>query len=107
MGGVVMSLFFGLAWGVMTVRSGSVLPAMLSHYLVDSLGQPLLNVSTTDPVLQIQFFLLLTLTFPIVCTGLTALMYSDRRDTAEVVIGLQKTANRAPAKRPVGTQSIR
>ena len=37
--GVIMAFFFGIAWGYMTVKARSVVPAMISHYLVDSMGQ--------------------------------------------------------------------
>lgn len=77
-GGVIMALFFGIAWGVMTVRTGSVVPAMISHYLVDSLGQILLGIDSSSPALATGFFLLLTLTFPIANIVLVRVMYRKR-----------------------------
>lgn len=38
LGGVIMSTLFGLFWGYLTVKTGSVLPAMISHYLIDAFG---------------------------------------------------------------------
>ena len=64
-GGTIMALLFGIAWGVLTVRAGSIIPAMLAHYLVDSLGQIFLGVDASDPALSTGFFLLLTLAFPL------------------------------------------
>lgn len=81
-GGVVMAFFFGLAWGVMTIRTRSVLPAIISHYLVDSMGQPFLNVDNSDPVQATLFFLLLTFTFPIVNIALTRIVYPDKAGKA-------------------------
>jgi len=78
-GEVMMAFLFGIAWGVMTVRSGSVIPAMLSHYLVDAIGQVFINVDGSNPALATGFFLLLTLTFPVFSIALTELMYKIRR----------------------------
>lgn len=80
-GGVVMAFFFGIAWGVMTVRARSVIPAMLSHYLVDSFGMVFLRVDNSNPGLTTGFFLLLTLAFPAFSIMLTRLLY---RQTAQV-----------------------
>jgi len=77
-GGVVMAFAFGIAWGVMTVRAGSVIPAMLSHYLVDSIGMVFLRVDGSNPALVTGFFLLLTMAFPIVNIVLARVMYRDR-----------------------------
>jgi membrane protease YdiL (CAAX protease family) len=63
--GVVMAFFFGIGWGTLTTRSGSVLPAVISHYLVDSLGWIFFGVDSADPALVTGFYLLLTLLFPV------------------------------------------
>ena len=63
--GVIMASLFGIGWGYMTIKTGSVIPAMISHYLVDALGQIFLTVDTTDPALSTGYFLLLTLLFPV------------------------------------------
>jgi membrane protease YdiL (CAAX protease family) len=76
-GGVVMASAFGLAWGVMTVRSRSVIPAMLSHYLVDAAGQVFLGVDGSNPALATGFFLLLTLTFAVCNILLAKTMYKE------------------------------
>lgn len=78
LGGVIMAFFFGIAWGVMTVKARSVIPAMLSHYLVDSMGQVFLGVDSSNPGLTTGFFVLLTLTFPVFNIMLTELMYRKR-----------------------------
>ena len=76
-GSVVMAFAFGIAWGVMAVRSGSVIPVMLSHYLVDSMGQVFLGVDGSNPALVTGFFLLQTLAFPIINIVLARAMYRD------------------------------
>jgi membrane protease YdiL (CAAX protease family) len=53
--GMVMAFFFGIGWGTMTIKARSVIPAMISHYLVDSMGQIFLNVDGTDPALATGF----------------------------------------------------
>jgi len=73
--GAIMAFFFGLGWGYVTVRAGSVVPAMISHYLVDSMGQIFLGVDRTNPALTTGFFLSLTLLFPIFNILLAKLMY--------------------------------
>jgi membrane protease YdiL (CAAX protease family) len=75
MGGVIMAFAFGIAWGVMTVRSRSVIPAMLSHYLVDAIGQVFLGVDGSNPALVTGYFVLLTLTFAICNVLLAKVMY--------------------------------
>jgi membrane protease YdiL (CAAX protease family) len=63
--GVVLAFFFGIGWGYLTVRTRSLLPAMISHYLVDSMGQIFLSVDNSEPTLTTGFFQLLTLLFPV------------------------------------------
>ena len=84
-GGVIMSFFFGIVWGLMTVRTGSVIPAMLSHYLVDSMGMVFLNVDMADPAKGTLFFLLLVISFVIVNIMLTTAFYpsSPKKQTAK------------------------
>jgi membrane protease YdiL (CAAX protease family) len=76
-GGVIMAFAFGLAWGVMAVRSRSVVPAMLSHYLVDATGSFFLGVDGSNPALATGFFLLLTLTFAVCGILLAKVMYRE------------------------------
>ena len=57
-GDIIMAFLFGLAWGLMKTRTGSVVPAMISHYLVDSMGAVFLNVDAADSVRAMIFFLL-------------------------------------------------
>ena len=40
----IMAFFFGLGWGVMTVWARSVVPAMIVHYLVNSVGRLFLEL---------------------------------------------------------------
>ena len=76
--GVVMALFFGIGWGWLVFKSGSVVPVIISHYLVDSLGQIFLNVNDTNLILTSQFFLLLTLLYPVLTILLANIMYSNK-----------------------------
>jgi len=80
--GVIMAFFFGLAWGVMTVKARSVIPAIISHYLVDSMGQVFLNVDNSNLALSSGFFILLTLTFPVFSIILTRIIYKETVPTA-------------------------
>jgi membrane protease YdiL (CAAX protease family) len=75
--GVILAFFFGIGWGYLTVRTRSVVPAMISHYLVDSIGQIFLNVDNSNPVLTTVFFLLLTLLFPVFNILLAKTVYKD------------------------------
>jgi hypothetical protein len=61
----------------------SVVPAMLSHYLVDSMGQIFFGVDGSNPALATGFFLLLTLAFPVVNVLLTRMAYKMPRGAAE------------------------
>jgi membrane protease YdiL (CAAX protease family) len=75
--GVIMAFCFGIGWGFMTVRARSVVPAMISHYLVDSLGSIFLGVDSSDPALMTGFFVLLTLMFPVFNIILGKIIYKD------------------------------
>ena len=74
-GDIIMAFLFGLAWGLMKTRTGSVVPAMISHYLVDSMGAVFLNVDAADSVRAMIFFLSLTLAFTIVNILITKFLY--------------------------------
>jgi membrane protease YdiL (CAAX protease family) len=75
--GVIMAFTFGIGWGYLSVRTRSVLPAMISHYLVDSMGQIFLSVDSTDPAMTTAFFILLTLLFPVFNIILVKIMYRN------------------------------
>ena len=76
--GVIMAFFFGIGWGWLVYKSGSVVPAIISHYLVDSMGQIFLNVNDTNPILTSQFFLSLTLLYPVLTILLANFMYPNK-----------------------------
>ena len=76
--GVVMAFFFGLGWGWLVFRSGSVVPAIISHYLVDSVGQVFINVNDTNLILASQFMLLLTLLYPALTILLAKFMFTAK-----------------------------
>jgi len=93
-GQVLMAFFFGLAWGVMKFRTGGVLPGVISHYLVDSMGAIFLNVDAADPIKATIFFLLLTLSFTVVSIFLTRIMYPNRsRMTVNANLSLEAERN--------------
>jgi membrane protease YdiL (CAAX protease family) len=75
--GVIMAFFFGIGWGYMTVKTRSLVPAMFSHYLVDSMGSIFLNVNNRDPAMTTAFFLILTLVFPIYNVFMTKILYRE------------------------------
>lgn len=64
--GVIMATSFGLIWGYMTVKSGSVLPAMITHYLVDASNFFFVNVTTSNEIVVTQFFILLVIFYPLI-----------------------------------------
>jgi membrane protease YdiL (CAAX protease family) len=72
---VIMAFFFGLGWGYMTLKSQSVIPAMISHYLVDSVGQIFLRIDISDQALTAGFFISLTLLYPVLNTIVVKLLY--------------------------------
>ena len=76
--GVIMAFFFGIGWGWLVYKSGSVVPAIISHYLVDSMGQIFLNVIDSNPILTSQFFLSLTLLYPVLTILLANFMYPNK-----------------------------
>jgi membrane protease YdiL (CAAX protease family) len=82
--GVIMAFSFGIAWGLLTLRSGSVVPGMISHYLVDSFGQIFLGVDGTDPARSTGFFILVTLLFPIFKALLLKFLYKDKDHSRSV-----------------------
>ena len=61
----------------MTVKARSVIPAMISHYLVDSMGAIFLNVNGTNPALTTGFFMILALIFPVFNMILAKIMYRE------------------------------
>jgi membrane protease YdiL (CAAX protease family) len=83
---MIMAFFFGIGWGYMTVRSRSVIPAMISHYLVDSIGLIVLNVDGSDQALATGYFLLLTLLFPVFTIILTKALYNQSPDLSSATI---------------------
>ncbi|TFG23718.1 MAG: CPBP family intramembrane metalloprotease [Promethearchaeota archaeon] len=53
---VIMATTFGLAWGYMRLKTESIIPSMIVHYLIDALSEGLLSPNTTD---QAQFGILM------------------------------------------------
>jgi membrane protease YdiL (CAAX protease family) len=72
--GVILAFFFGIGWGYVTLKANSVVPAMISHYLVDSMGQIFLGVDSADPALTSMFFVVLMVLFPVFNLILAKLM---------------------------------
>jgi membrane protease YdiL (CAAX protease family) len=63
---VIMSTLFGLSWGYMTLKTNSVIPSIIAHYLIDATGEALLYPNTTDQILTGQFFMGITFLYPII-----------------------------------------
>jgi membrane protease YdiL (CAAX protease family) len=63
---VIMSTLFGLSWGYMTLKTNSVIPSIIAHYLIDATGEALLYPNTTDQILTGQFFMGVTFLYPII-----------------------------------------
>lgn len=76
---VIMAFFFGIGYGYMAIKARSVVPAIISHYLVDSIGNIFIGVDTADPALATIFYLALTLLFPIFNVLLIRWMYREAR----------------------------
>ena len=74
---VIMAFLFGLGWGFMALRTGSVVPGMIAHYLVDAVGQVFLSVKSGDPGLMTMFFLLLVLLYPFFNIIMTKILYRE------------------------------
>ncbi len=92
--GVFMAFCFGIGWGYLTVRSRSVVPAILSHYLVDSLGQMFFAVETSNPMLLTVYLLTLTLLFPVFNVILARVIYKEprgERNDNEKSVGRRQT----------------
>jgi len=65
-GGVIMSFFYGLAWGSLVLQTNSILPSMIAHYIIDTFGFLFLNVEDVDPVVLTQFMLIITILYPVI-----------------------------------------
>ena len=88
LGGVIMALCFGLVWGLMKVKTGSVIPAMLSHYLIDAVGMVFLNVDASDPARSAMFFILLVISFTVVNILLILVLYPSKKAELAIKSGL-------------------
>ena len=85
LGGVLMATVFGLFWGYLTVKTGSVLPAMISHYLIDAFGAYLINVDQSNEEVMGQYFLLLILLYPLIGYILTRMFVSQISPNTEEI----------------------
>ncbi len=81
---VIMATTFGLAWGYMRLKTKSVIPSMIVHYLIDALSEGLLSPNTTDEMTSSIFFMGVTLLYPILSIITTKLMFlsHDRQTRA-------------------------
>jgi membrane protease YdiL (CAAX protease family) len=76
LGGVIMATTFGLFWGYLTIKTGSIFPAMMSHYLIDAFGAYFLNIDRTNEMLNGPFFLSIIILYPLVGIFLTRIFSS-------------------------------
>lgn len=92
--GVVMAFLFGIGWGYLTLRARSLIPAILSHYLVDSLGNTFFTIDTSNPLLQIGYLLALTILFPVFNVILSRMLFKESKgeqNDNEQSIGFRQT----------------
>jgi membrane protease YdiL (CAAX protease family) len=61
----IMATTFGLSWGYMVAKTGSVVPSMMVHYLVNAFSEVLLQANTTKDELILLHILSRTILYPI------------------------------------------
>lgn len=63
----IMSTLYGITWAYMVIKSGSVLPSILAHYLIDAFGYAVLtNPMNADQSIAGPFFIVTTLLYPFI-----------------------------------------
>jgi membrane protease YdiL (CAAX protease family) len=70
----IMATTFGLSWGYMVAKTGSVVPSMMVHYLVNAFSEVLLQANTTKDELILLHILSMTILYPILSFLLVRLM---------------------------------
>lgn len=65
-GEVLLSFFFGLAWGWIVIHRHNVIPGIISHYMIDSLGAVIFYGYLEDVALSTILFLIIMILYPIV-----------------------------------------
>ena len=75
---VILSFFFGIGWGYLTVKTRSVVQESFLTTWCNSLGMIFLGVDGRNPALATGFFILLTLLFPVFISFLARRLYGDQ-----------------------------
>jgi membrane protease YdiL (CAAX protease family) len=62
-----MSTLYGISWGYMAVKSKSVIPSILAHYLIDAFGYAIItSPMNADQSIAGTFFIVSTLFYPFI-----------------------------------------
>jgi membrane protease YdiL (CAAX protease family) len=72
---VIMAIMFGLAWGYMRLKTKSIIPSMIVHYLIDALSEGLLSPNTTDQAKFGIFMIGLIVLYPLLSILSTKLIF--------------------------------
>ena len=62
----IMSTLYGIAWGYLVVKCGTVIPSIIAHYLIDAFGLPFINVGSTDQAIIGTFFMSISCLYPLI-----------------------------------------
>ena len=86
--GVIAATTLGAAWGYIVVRTNSIVPAMVLHYLVDVI---LFNELFIDPLADDDstsiVYLALALLYPLLTVAFTRRLFKSRRSATRVARG--------------------
>lgn len=72
---VIMATTFGLAWGYMRLKTKSIIPSIIVHYLIDALSEGLLSPNTTDQAKFGIFMIGLIVLYPLLSILSTKLIF--------------------------------
>ena len=72
---VIMATMFGLAWGYMRLKTESIIPSIIVHYLIDALSEGLLSPNNTDQAIFGMFIIGLIFLYPLLSILSTKLIF--------------------------------
>jgi membrane protease YdiL (CAAX protease family) len=75
---VIMGTTFGLAWGYMRLKTRSIVPSIIVHYLIDALSEGLLSPNTTDQAEFGIFIIGLIVLYPLLSIISTKVIFFSR-----------------------------
>jgi len=70
-----MATTYGLAWGYMRLKTKSIIPSMIVHYLIDALSEGLLSLNTADQAKFGIFMIGLIVLYPLLSILSTKLIF--------------------------------